>query len=175
MAKRVARGKTERAEPEGYSQEQVARIVGCAQSTVSRMIKRGDVDTLTTGRLPESAIEIIRRQWRDEERANEETASLERRLRIAETEKQEAVAKLKAMEVERETGKYVLLALVQRDGADTAERVLAVLRALPQRVATLLECQCRRAAQVEAAISNEVERAIAELRESLYIQAGGVD
>jgi ParB-like chromosome segregation protein Spo0J len=170
MAKRVARGKTEQAEPEGYSQEQVARIVGCAQSTVSRMIKRGDVETLTSGRLPEAAIEVIRAQWRDEEKANEETASLERRLRIAETEKQEALAKLKTMEVERETGRFVELDAVERAGSDAAERILGVLRAIPQRTAMALECGCRSGAIVEAKIREEVERAIGEMRESLYLQ-----
>lgn len=173
MASRVAskRKKTEKVEPEGFSQEQVARIVGCAQSTVSRAIRRGDVDTLANGRLPESAIEVIRMQWSDDEKANAETAGLERRCKIAETEKQEAHAKLKQMELERQSGRYVELEEVERAGADAAERILGILRSVPQRCAMALECSCRTGAVVEAKIREEVERAIGELGRSMYMQS----
>jgi len=165
------RANTEQVEPEGLTQEQVARIVGCSQSTVSRAIKRGDVDTLTNGRLPESAIETLRALWADDQRAEEETAGLERRLRIAETEKAEALARLRVMEVDRESGRFVDLSVVARDAADASERIKAVLRAIPQRTAMALECACRPAAVVEAKIGEEIERAIAELGKSTY--AGG--
>lgn len=166
------RANSERVEPEGLTQQQVADLVGCAQSTVSKAIKRGDIETLANGRLPESSVEAIRALWRDDQKANEETAALERRLKIAETEKEEANARLKTMQAERESGAYVKLEDVARDAADAAERVLAILRAVPQRTAMALECSCQRAAQVEAKIGAEIERAVAELRESLYVKGG---
>jgi IS30 family transposase len=153
---------------EGYSQEEAAIKVGCAQSTVSRAIARGDIEPLLNGRLPESAIEKLRELRKQDVAASQVTAELERRLLTAETAEREAKAELQKLRLERESGRYVELELVQRDAADASERIVAVLRAVPQRTALALECSCRRAAQVQAKISEEVERAIAELGESTY-------
>ncbi len=162
------RAKTEKVEPEGFSQEQMAKIVGCAQSTISRGIKRGDIDTLPNGRLPASAEEQIRQLWHEDQKLEEENAALERRLKIAETDKSEAVAELQKLKLSVQSGKYIELELVKRDGEDTGERMLAVLRSIAQRVALSLECKCRSAAVVEAAIADEVERVVGELRESKF-------
>lgn len=158
---------------EGYSQEEIARLVGCGQSTVSRAIRRGDVQTLTNGRLPEAAVEELRALWREEETEQAETAALERRMRTAETGEREAKAELAKLRLAQESGKYVELALVEKDAADTRERVLTVLRALPQRTAMAVDAALqapaqRRAAVVEQLIAAEVERAIAELAEAKY-------
>jgi predicted transcriptional regulator len=159
----------EKPQLEGLSQEEIARLVGCAQSTVSRAIARGDIATLTNGRVPESEAEKLIELRKRDERVASETAEMERRLLAAQTGEREAKAKLRQLELERESGRFVELELVRRAGADPAERVLAVLRAIPQRTAMALECPCARAAVVEKKISDEVERAIAELRESLYL------
>jgi transcriptional regulator with XRE-family HTH domain len=156
---------------EGLSQEEIARRVGCSQSTVGRAIARGDIHPLTNGRLPESAVEVLRGLRTADEKVYAETAELERRLLAAETGERESKAKLRAMEVERESGRFVELELVQRDAADTAQRIVGVLRAVPQRVALALETPHMKAAVVEKKIAEEIERAIAELGESVY--AGG--
>ncbi len=168
-AKAAKPAKPEKPPLEGLSQEEAARRVGCSQSTVGRAIARGDIGTLSNGRLPEDAIEILRELRKEDVKVAGETADLERRLLAAETGEREAKMQLRQMEVERESGRFVELAIVQRDGQDTAEKVLAVLRAIPQRTAMALECSCRRAAVVEKKIREEVERAVSELRESLYI------
>lgn len=165
------RATSEKVEPEGFSQEQAALRASCSQSTVSRAIRRGDIDTLTNGRIPEREIEKLIELRKEEQRTNEEHAALERRTLIAETEKAEAMAELKKMQAERESGRFVQLDQVERAGADAAERILGVLRAIPQRVAMALECSCRTGAVVEAKIRDEVERAVGEMRESLYLQA----
>jgi hypothetical protein len=168
MAKK--RAKDKRVELEGLSQEEASRRVGCAQSTIGRAIRRGDIDTLTNGRIPESEIEKLIELRKEDERASQEHAALERRTLIAETEKAEAMAELKKMQAERESGRFVQLDQVERAGADAAERILSVLRAIPQRVAMALECGCRSGAVVEAKIRDEVERAVGEMRQSLYLQ-----
>jgi predicted transcriptional regulator len=160
----------------GLSQEQIARLVGCAQSTVSRAIARGDISTLSDGSIREDQAEILRELRVRDERASSETAELERRLLTAETGEREAKQKLKELELQRESGRYVELELVQRSGADAAQRILAVLRAMPQRIAREVDAALaapadRRAAAVEKIVAREVERAVAELRESMYLQA----
>jgi len=160
---------------EGLSQEEMARFVGCAQSTVGRAIARGDIDTLTNGRLPQSAVAKLRELREEDVKRAGETAELERRLLMAETGEREAKMKLKQLELERESGRFVELAQVQRSGSDAAQRILAVLRALPQRVALEVDAAltapaARRAASVEKIIAVEVERAVGELRRSLYMQ-----
>lgn len=153
---------------EGLTQLEVATRSGCSQSTISRAIARGDIEVLPSGRVPESAVEIMRAQRAQEAAANEATSDLERRLLAAQAAEREAKAKLRQLELERESGRFVELDLVERDAADTAERILGVLRAIPQRTALALECPCNRAAIVEAKIREEVERAIAELAESKF-------
>jgi predicted transcriptional regulator len=162
--------------PEGLSQEEMARHVGCAQSTVSRAIARGDVSTLSNGRLPLSAVEALKALRAEDEKASSITADLERRKLAAETAEREAKAALRALELERERGDFVRLADVRRDGADCGERVVGTLRAIPQRTALAIEAaladkQQLRAAAVERLVSAEVERALGELRESLYVAA----
>jgi hypothetical protein len=182
LAGKSAQG-TNRAKPasvdpeiDGLKQEEVARRAGCAQSTVSRAVARGDIVPLTNGRLPESAIDILRKLRKEDEKASAETAELERRLLAAETGEREAKQKLRELELQRESGKYVELDEVQKSGADVAQRILAVLRAMPQRIALEVEAALtappgRRAAAIEKIIALEVERAIGEMRESMYLQA----
>ncbi len=162
------RAKTEKTEQEGLTQVEIAALAKCSQSTVNRAIKRGDIETLWNGRIAASEAEKLIELRKEEERSNAEHAVLERRLHIAETDKAEAIAKLKAMEVDHKSGRFIELEGVLRDAADTREKVLAILRAVPQRTAMALECPCRRAAVVESKISDEVERAINEIRKSRF-------
>jgi phage terminase Nu1 subunit (DNA packaging protein) len=155
---------------EGLSQEDVAERVPCAQATVSRFKRRGLLTELPNGRLDECAVDECRALLSEHDEQGETDPDLKRRLDSAMARLREAQAQLREIELEHERGRYVELAVVERDGQDTAERVLAVLRALPQRTALALECACRRAAVVEKVISEEVERAIAEMRESMYIR-----
>jgi hypothetical protein len=156
--------------PEGLTQDEVAARVPCARSSVYRAIARRDIEPLPNGRLPESAVETMQAIRMEEELARGEKGTVEQRLLAAQASEREAKAKLSQLQLEREAGRYVELDLVQRDAADTAERILAVLRAVPQRTAMALECSCRSAAVVQQKISDEIERAIGELRESLFIQ-----
>lgn len=161
----------------GLSQEAIARLVGCAQSTVSRAIARGDISTLSDGSIREDQADILRELRKRDERVSSETAELERRALTAETGEKEAKAKLRQLELEREQGRYVELALVERAGRDAAKRILAVLRAMPQRIAREVESALtapadRRAAAVERIVSREVERAVAEMRQSMYMREG---
>lgn len=163
----------EKAEPEGLSQEDAARRVGCSQSTIGRAIRRGDIDLLANGRIPESEIPKLIEARKADEEASAVTVDLERRLLTAETGEREAKRKLRELELERESGRFVELELVRKDAADARERILSVLRALPQRVAmgvdgALATSPDRRAAVIEKLIAEEVERAIAELAESKY-------
>lgn len=160
----------------GLSQQAIARLVGCAQSTVTRAIARGDIETLSDGSIGEDQAEILKELRARDERVSSETAELERRALTAETGEKEAKAKLRQLELEREQGRYVELVQVERAGKDAAHRMLAILRAIPQRTARELDAALasppdRRAAAIEKIMSREVERAIAEMRKSLYLQA----
>ena len=155
---------------EGLTQDEVAARVPCARSSVYRAIARRDIEPLPNGRLPESAVETMQAIREAEENARNDKGTAEQRLLTAQALEREAKAKLSQIQLEREQGRFIELELVQRDAADTAERILAVLRAIPQRTAMALECSCRSAAVVQQKISDEVERAIGELRESLFIQ-----
>jgi hypothetical protein len=106
----------------------------------------------------------------DEEDETNDIVSLKKKLLEHKVRERNAISKLRELELEHESGRFVELAVVRRDGEDAAERVLAILRAMPQRVALALECSCRRAAVVERVISEEVERAIAEMRASMYVK-----
>lgn len=167
------RAKPEKAAPEGLSQDEAARRVGCSQSTIGRAIRRGDIEILINGRIPESEIPKLIELRKEDERENAEKADLERRMLKAELGEREAKAKLRVMEVERESGRVVDLAVVRADAANARERIIGVLRALPQRVAAEVDAALstpldRRAAVIEKLIAAEVERAIAELAESKY-------
>lgn len=162
--------------PEGLSQEEAARRVGCSQSSIGRALARGDIHPLPNGRIPEDAIETLRELRQAAAREDQHTAELERRLLAAQAGEREAKMSLRQLELEREKGSFVELAAVQRAGADAAQRILAVLRAIPQRVALEVDAALtapadRRAAAVEKIVSREVERAVGELRASLYLQA----
>lgn len=163
--------------PEGLSQDELAKRVGCAPSTVWRAIGRGDIQPLPNGRLPESAADIMRELRAKEAERDAVTSDLERRLLAAQAGEREAKMKLRQLELDRESGRFVELELVQRAGADAAQRILAVLRAIPQRIALEVDGALsappdRRAAAVEKIVAREVERAIEEMRQSLYLQAG---
>jgi hypothetical protein len=125
------------------------------------------------GGLAEIAVEEVRSRMSVRAEDDEEAADLERRLDLANARLKEAQAKLHELELEREEGRFVELADVQKDAADTAARIVGVLRAIAQRTALAVEGAlaaepARRAAVVEALIADEVERAIGELRESKY-------
>lgn len=161
---------------DGLSQEDVAERVPCAQATVSRFSRRGWLTQLPSGRLAECAVEEIRERLAAREDGSEIDGDLKRRLDTATTKLREAQAQLRQLELERESGRFVELAEVQRAGADAAQRILAVLRAMPQRIALEVDGALaaplgRRAAAVEKIIAVEVERAVAEMRQSLYLQA----
>lgn len=157
--------------PEGLSQEDVANRVPCAQATVSKFARRGWLSRLPNGRYPEHAVDEVRERLAGNEQADEETTSWKQRAEAATARLREVQVKLRELELERESGRLVELAVVERDAHDAAERILGVIRAIPQRTAMALECGCRSAAVVEAKIRDEVERAVAELGQSTY--AGG--
>jgi hypothetical protein len=154
---------------------EAARLVGVPRSTVRDWITQGPsahaprrfAIEARHGGDPALAEERV-----DEQADEDDNTDLRQQLLSAQVRERKAISKLRELELEHESGRCVELAVVERDGQDTAERVLAVLRALPQRTALALECACRRAAVVEKVISEEVERAIGEMRESLYIRPG---
>lgn len=153
---------------------EAARTIDVPRSTVRDWIAQGRVTTHRDGSITKRGMEQLKQlaKERTEEQDDEgETTDMRAQLLAAQVRERKAISRLRELELEHESGRFVELAVVKRDGQDTAERVLAILRALPQRTALALECQCRRAAVVERAISEEVERAIAELRESLYIRS----
>jgi hypothetical protein len=102
-----------------------------------------------------------------------EAGQLKQRLILAQSKEREAKASLAELLLKHRRGLFIEAELVKKDGEDTGERVLSVLRSIPQRTAAALECDCTRAASVEAKISSEIERAVSELRESLYIKPPG--
>jgi len=160
-------------EPEGLTQEEVAKRVGCGQSTVWRAIARGDIAPIANGRLPESAVDTMRELRAKDAAQDAVTGDLERRLLAAQAGEREAKQKLRELELQRESGRFVELALVQKDAEDARERILSVLRAIPQRTAMAVDGALaapadRRAAVLEKIIADEVERAIAELAESKF-------
>lgn len=171
------KGKTNR-----ISRRAFAREKGASASTVDRMAHDGRLPKNPDGSLKreeaeEAWKEIEAERAQDHERrtsSSAEVAVLEEKLLIAKLREREAISRLREIELERESGRYVALELVQRDAKDTRERILGVLRSVPQRVARALECPCQRAAVVEAKVSDEVERAIAELAESKFAEVGEV-
>lgn len=154
---------------EGWSQEEVAAQVPCAQGTISRYQRRGELTELPNRKLAKVAVDEARALLEAHDLGGDIDPETKRRLDLATMRLREAQAKIREFELERESGKFIELAIVERDGADTGERVLAVLRAIGQRVALALECSCRSAAVAKKAVDEEVERAIGELRDSLYI------
>lgn len=157
---------------EGLSQEDVAARVPCAQATVSKLQRRGHLNdfVLPNGRLAEAAVEWVRARLDKKDQGEEESGDLKLRLDTAMARLREAQAQIREIELERESGRFVDLAEVERDGADCGERVVGVLRALPQRVAAVLECPCNRASVVEVKVREEVERAIAEIHDSMFVE-----
>ena len=157
-----------------FSQQAIADRAGCSQPLISRMVARGELDEhLVGGKLLETAVETVRAYVTRTEADNATDEELERRLAVAETRLKEAQAQLREIDLEREQGRYVALAEVEADGQDLAIRICTVLRAIPQRTALAVEGALaaspeRRAAVIERLISEEVERAIGELRESKF-------
>ncbi len=152
---------------------EAARRLGVPRSTIRDWLDTGEVELDKARLVTTRGMATLKRFAEEREqaqKAEEASKDLGRQLLEAQTRERKAIARLRELELEHESGRFVELAAVQRDGEDTAERVLAVLRALPQRVAMRLECSCRRAAVVEHEIAIEVERAIAELQQSLYLQ-----
>lgn len=158
--------------PRGLSQSKIAEAIGCSRSTVQRAVARGDIKPGKGGLFPPGAVDTLRALLSDsdDEEGEHQPGDLRERLARATARWKEAQADLRELQLAHESGRFVELAVVQQDGADTAERFVAVARAIPQRVAMRLECEHHSAAVVEAKIREEVERAIAELHESMFIK-----
>jgi len=159
--------------PAGYTQAQLANEIGCSRSTVQRAIEIGQISPGPGGRFSKADAETIRVGRKAKQEAKDQVSNLEEQLLQARLRERRAISKLRELELERESGRFVELAQVQRAGADAAQRILAVLRAMPQRVAlevdgALVAPVDRRAAAVERIISVEVERAVSELRRSVH-------
>lgn len=157
----------------GLSQEDAATRVPCAQATISRYVRRGQLTQLPNGRLDECAVEEARALIKANEAGGEMDGDMKRRLDEAMARLREAQAELREIELERESGRFIERVLVEQDASDARERILAVLRAIPQRVAMQVDAALtapfdRRAAVVEKIIAEEVERAVAELSEAKY-------
>jgi phage terminase Nu1 subunit (DNA packaging protein) len=155
----------------GTSQAAAARELGVPRSTVRDWIAQGKVQ-LRNKKLTKRAMDQLRQLAGEREESQEdeeESGDLRHQLLQAQVRERRAIGKLRELELAHESGRFVELALVQRDGEDTAERVLSILRAIPQRTALALECSCQRAAVVEQRISEEIERAIAEMKDSTYM------
>lgn len=152
---------------------EAARKLGVARSTVrewatSQLFHRhrdGSVSKRGLAELAKLAEDRV-----EEEADESDSNKLRQQLLQAQVRERKAIGRLRELELERESGRFVELAVVRRDGEDAAERVISILRAVPQRSAMALECACRRAAVVEKKISEEVERAIGELSDSMYLK-----
>lgn len=151
-----------------------ARKAEVARTTLQTWIADGEVPTDSDGNVPVRAgLAAVKKLLATREVAAEdgaEATELRQQLLQARIRERKAIGKLRELELERESGRFVSLAMVQRDGEDAAERIIAVLRSIPQRCALDLECACRPAAVTEQKLSLEVERAIGELHETLYLK-----
>ena len=153
---------------------EAARIVNVARTTVRGWAESKRFHTHRDGSVSKrgmAELEKLADELKQEEEEENESGDLRRKLMQAQLRERKAIGKLRELELERESGRFVELAIVEQDAEDAAERITGVLRAIPQRTAMALECNCRRAAVVEVKIAEEIERAIAELGESTY--AGG--
>jgi phage terminase Nu1 subunit (DNA packaging protein) len=162
--------------PEGLSQEDAANRVPCAQATVSKFARRGWLTQLSNGRLAECAVQEVRDRLAANEQDEEETGDWKKRAEAATARLREAQASLRELQLEVESGRFVERAAVERSSADAAQRILSVLRAMPQRIAREVEAALaapfgRRAAAAEKIIAAEVERAVEELNRTLTEQA----
>lgn len=151
----------------GLTQVEVANRSGCSQSTVSRLTARGVLSLRSDGLYPEDAPETVRAYMTASEEKGEELSELERQLTEARRDKVRADARLREMEVELESGRFVERKEVERAVTDAMAVTLAVLRSTPQRTALELQCKCRDAAATDKVISVEVERAISEMKRVL--------
>jgi phage terminase Nu1 subunit (DNA packaging protein) len=152
---------------------EASREVGVSRSTVREWATAGLFHRHRDGSVSKRGLEELQRLAEEraaEQEEEEESGDLRHQLLQAQVRERKAIGKLRELELAHESGRYVELALVQRDGADTAERVISILRAIPQRTALALECECQRAAVVEKRIGEEIERAIAEMKDSTYIK-----
>jgi hypothetical protein len=157
------------------SRREFARAMGASASTVDRLAHAGKLPKNADGSLKRRQAEEVWKEIQAEQVRDGadrgEVEDLEEQLLLAKIREREAISRLREIELERESGRFVALAEVERDAKDAAERILGVLRAIPQRTALALECPCARAAVVKAKVSEEIERAISELGQSHY--AGG--
>jgi phage terminase Nu1 subunit (DNA packaging protein) len=174
---RTKRSTSNSGEPpfEGFTQEEVADRVPCAQQTVSRYQRKGKLTALPSGKLAACAVEEMRTLL-DADDGDEETGEWKKRAEAATARLREAQASLRELQLEVESGRFVDRAAVERSCADAAQRILGVLRAMPQRIARKVEAalsapEHRRAAAAEKIIAGEVERAVEELNRSLLEQA----
>lgn len=161
------------------SGREFARLAMVSHTAVQNWIDAGLIPIRPDGKLDRAdALVAVQHLVEDREADRKERGELAKvraELTLARRDRERALARLRELELSVESGQYVELALVERDGHDTAERVLAVLRSIPQRTAMAVEgvssaAPSRRAAVVEQIISVELERAIGELRESMYIK-----
>lgn len=151
----------------GLTQVEVANRSGCSQSTVSRLTARGVLAFRDDGLYPEDAPDTVRAYMTASDEKDEELSDLERQLTEARRDKVRADARLREMEVEHESGRFIERKEVERAVTDAMSVTLAVLRSVPQRTALELQCKCRDAAATDKVISVEVERAISEMKRVL--------
>ncbi len=152
---------------------EAAREIGVPRSTVREWATARRFHLHRDGSVSKRGMDELRQlaeERNQEQEEQEDNGDLRHQLLRAQIRERKAIGKLRELELAHESGRFVELALVQRDGADTAERVISILRAIPQRTALALECACQRAAVVELRISQEIERAIAEMKDSTYLK-----
>src|SRR5688572_21269259 len=127
----------------GLTQVEVANRAGCSQSTVSRLTARRVLALRDDGLYPEDAPDTVRAYMTASEEKDEAVSELERQLTEARRDKVRADARLREMEVEHESGRFIERKEVERAVVDAMAVTLAVLRSVPQRTALELQCKCR--------------------------------
>jgi hypothetical protein len=162
-------------QPSKYvSERELATLLGVSKTAVGEWKDAGEFQLDENGRiLREEALEagkLCVARIADRKTATVEAAKINSEFIAARRDKERAIADLRRVEADLAAGRYVKLADVESDGRETAERILGVLRQIAQRVARDLECPCRPAAVVEARIREEVERAVAEMKDSVWLR-----
>ena len=155
------------------SQVKAATLLGISRSTLREWIVAELVEINEQKAVTDKGIQQARElagRLAEKKDDDESPSGLREQLLKAQVRERNAISRLRELELEHESGRYVELAIVQRDGADAAERILAGLRSIPQRSAMGLQCECRKAAVVEKVLVEEVERVVTELRDSLYLR-----
>ncbi len=161
---------------DGLSQVDLARKVPCSRSSVQRAVTRGDITPLASGRFPATAVDVMRAQRSAETAAADEMQKVKGELIRAKRDRERALADLRRIEVDVQAGKYVELERVRTDAVNSITGFVAVLRSIPQRTAVILDGIAaepdshRRAAKIYALMTDEVERCVAEMRSSLFVE-----